>query len=310
MQPFTRRPLLSFFQRAIIFQFIIYVASETTCQPLHHSASDQLWTHLHPSTLSNVKVSVFPVGSIENHGPHLPFGTDLLLAEAIAHRAVKDIAGVNVLPATPFGASFEHANMPGTIPVHDTALNAVWADIIAGIVASGVRKIILVNAHGGQTQNAELTIRKARFQHNSLVVSFNAQKMLSIAWNRVETCKEKLQEEGPYGIHGGFVETAVMMHLFPQLVKIKERKNFRRRRHFQSALQPHGDVVSFGWRSEDISNDGALGDAASANAEVGSQILNETVQELRALVVELVDTDLKDVLHLSDECSFVERGRQ
>lgn len=299
MPPIRLWPTILLLYCFMLLYHITCSASQLVCASPHGTARPQLWSHLHPSALAETTLSVFPVGSIENHGPHLPFGTDLLLAEAITRNAVQGIDGVSVLPATPFGASFEHANLPGTIPIQDDTLNAFWGDVIAGLVASGSKKIIIVNAHGGQTQNVEVAIRHARFRHNSFVVSFNAQRMLALAWRRVETQKEKYHEEMPYGIHGGFVETAVMMHLFPDLVKTSERKNFRRRREFKGVLRPHGDIVSFGWRSEDISTSGALGDAANASADIGGKIFDETVRELRALVSELVDTDPSDVLHFS-----------
>lgn len=272
--------------------------SESVCSSGPENVQHRLWMNLHTSDVSNVKVAVFPLGSIENHGPHLPFGTDLLLAEAIVKHAVSELKGVAVLPASPFGASFEHEHLKGTLPVQDTTLNGLWDDVLSGLVSSGLSKIVLVNAHGGQTQNVEIAIRKSRFRHNVLVVSFNAQAMLKKAWKNVETRTRQLETESVYGIHGGLIETAVMLYLFPNLVKTGERRHFQPRRTFHPHdLEPHGEIISFGWRSEDLSKFGALGDATSANAEIGSAIFNETVTVLRKLVSELLDTNSDEVLH-------------
>lgn len=269
---------------------------ESICKSPSGEVRRQLWTNLHPSDISTMSVAVFPVGSIEHHGPHLPFGTDLLLAESVVKHAVAEMQGVAVLPVTPFGASFEHNNLAGTIPVQDGTLNGLWDDVLTGLIRSGLRKIVIVNAHGGQTQNVEIAIRRSRFRHEALVVSFNVQAMLTKAWKKVETRHRQLQTESVYGIHGGLIETAVMIYLFPDLVKTSEAEDFRPKRTYYHLLQPHGDVVSFGWRSEDLSKSGALGDAKSANADIGAKIFDETVTELRKLVLELLETKLEDVL--------------
>lgn len=297
--PFYIESVVLLLSLSMVMSQAARLSSESFCSSGPENVQNQLWMNLHTSDVSNVKVAVFPLGSIENHGPHLPFGTDLLLAEAIVKHAVSDLKGVAILPSSPFGASFEHEHLEGTIPVHDTTLNGLWDDVLSGLVSSGLRKIVLVNTHGGQTQNVEIAIRKSRFRHNVLVVSFNAQAMLSKAWKNVETRTRQLETESVYGIHGGLIETAVMLYLFPNLVRTGELRHFQPRRTFHHhILEPHGDIISFGWRSEDLSKFGALGDATSANADLGSAIFNETVTILRKLVSELLDTQSEAVLHL------------
>lgn len=260
------------------------------------------WKTLHTSDVPAIGLAVFPLGSLENHGPHLPLGTDLLLAEALSSHAVNGMQGVSVLPPSPFGASFEHASWLGAIPIHDHNLNGLWDDVIAALVKSGVRKIILVNAHGGQTPNVEIVARAARFRHNALVVSFNAQAVLTRAWKNTEKRAALLETESVYGIHGGLIETAVMMHLFPHLVRKEFVAHFKPRFfRYGQPLEPHGEGISFGWRSEDLSSSGALGDATSANTKLGEAIFSEAVSILRRLIVKVLESDPSELLNLSSE---------
>lgn len=257
---------------------------------------------MHTAHVPNAKLAIFPLGSLENHGPHLPLGTDLLLAEALSTHAASDLHGVAVLPSSPFGASFEHANWPGSIPIHDQNLNGLWDDVIVALVKNGIQKILLVNAHGGQTPNVEIVARTARFRYNALVVSFNVQAVLTQAWKNAEKRTQVLKTESVYGIHGGLIETAVMMHLFPEVVRGEKIAHFKPRHLFgEMPLQPHGEQVSFGWRSEDLSESGALGDAASASAELGKDVFSESVSALRSLIVQVLKSDPDELLNLSGE---------
>lgn len=257
---------------------------------------------MHTSDVSAIELAIFPLGSLENHGPHLPLGTDLLIAEALSTHAVDGVQGVSVLPSSPFGASFEHASWPGAIPIHDHNLNGLWDDVIVALVKSGVQKILLVNAHGGQTPNAEIVARAGRFRHNALVVSFNAQAVLGRVWKSAEKRAALLETEPLYGIHGGLIETAVMMHLFPQFVRRKAVAHFKPRYLLSKwPLEPHGEGISFGWRSEDLSHFGALGDAASANAELGEAVFTETLSILRRLIIQVMESNRSEILNLADE---------
>lgn len=268
----------------------------------HCSKPPLLWQNLHAAAVQDINLVVFPLGSIEHHGPHLPIGTDLLLAEAIVTRALAEIDNVASLPPSPFGASFEHHNKIGTIAIQDLHLNGLWGDVMSSVAKAGIKKILLVNAHGGQTPNVELAVRKFRFHHDALAVSFNVQAALAQEWMAAETRPLQKQTESVYGIHGGLIETSVMQHLFPELVNFTNCRDFKPRRYFDSYnIKPHASVVSYGWRSEDICQDGAVGDAASASSQVGAAIFAGVVKKLTALILEILEIDIREVIHHIDK---------
>lgn len=270
--------------------------SKCSSQTCEHSV---LWKNIPTTEIAAIKVAVFPVGSIEGHGPHLPLGTDLLLAEAITMNATTGLPGIAVLPASPFGASFEHSTFPGTIPVQDSHLNGLWDDVLLGITQSGVSKIVVVNAHGGQTSNVDLAVRKRRFQDNKLVVSFNIQAMMAQAWGSIAEEANFSGEESVYGIHGGLIETSVMLHIFPSLVKLSKMEKFAPRWDVNAEnLRPHDSVVAYGWQSEDLSEFGAVGDATQATAEIGCAIFERTTTKLRALLTDLLHKNVERILNV------------
>lgn len=252
------------------------------------------WHHLTSPETRNIRLVILPLGSTEAHGPHLPLATDTLLAESLSIKAATNLHCVAILPSTSYGASFEHSSHPGTLAMSDSHLVATWDDIIDGVVTTGVKNIILVNGHGGQTPNAQLSIRSARFRHGVLAVLFDVQACLAQSY---EAVTDPDSRELLYGIHGGLIETAVMMHLAPHLVRKHKLQHFQPRWNADNKLQPYGRVVSYGWRSEDICADGAVGNAAHATPILGQQIFDKCVLKLRNLVTEIRQTDNEHVLY-------------
>src|SRR5262245_11808051 len=100
-------------------------------------------------------IAVLPVGSIEQHGPHLPVGVDSLINEAILARTLELIPAdlpVTALPMTMVGKSDEHLAFPGTLTLSAETLTRVWSEIGEGVARAGVRKLVIFNSHGGQPQ--------------------------------------------------------------------------------------------------------------------------------------------------------------
>lgn len=250
------------------------------------------WAQRRFDEFAEVQVAIVPLGSVEQHGPHLPVGTDMILAEAFATAIATCEAPT--LPVSPFGASQEHASYPGTLTVPDQPLQMMWESIISSIASAGVRKVILLNAHGGQTPNAEIVARNARFSINPsvLAVTVNLQVLLqevaSSIFSNNSTYGKAWEWEARYGIHGGLLETALMMHLHPRYVKYESATNFLPRNGTRtSALEPHGRYVSYGWRAEDLTSSGALGDASLASSQAGAELFEATRQKLDIIVSDL-----------------------
>lgn len=257
------------------------------------------WAMRRISEFDALSVAVLPLGSVEQHGPHLPVGTDLLLAEAFA-KCVSDrfTQEVVLLPTSPFGASFEHAAFPGTLAVPDHALDALWSSLIASVSATGLRSLMLLNTHGGQTPNAEIVARKARFDrvHPMRTFVVNMQAIIhnskDIILRETKWGDKDWLWESMYGIHGGVIETSLMLYLHPEAVDMSKAKRFRPRKGAYGVhVKPYGSYVSYGWQTQDLFPEGVGGDTTAATSDIGRQIFDASCHELVQIIEEVKNTD-------------------
>jgi creatinine amidohydrolase len=213
-------------------------------------------------------IAVLPVAAVEQHGPHLPVGVDTYINEGYLARAmalVPEDLDVLYLPVQAVGKSNEHLVFPGTITLTaDTAIRA-WTEIGESILRAGCRKLVFVNSHGGNIAVIDIVARELRVNHGMLVVN--------AAWHRLGYPEGLYGEhEARHGIHGGDAETSLMLAFRPATVKMEKARNFeprtvdmeRRFKHLR-AIHP----VGFGWMSQDLSTDGAMGNASEARQEKG-----------------------------------------
>ncbi|MEO1067207.1 MAG: creatininase family protein [Pseudomonadota bacterium] len=213
-------------------------------------------------------IAVLPVAAIEQHGPHLPVGTDTIIGEGMIDAALSvmpDALPVSVLPIQQIGKSNEHISSPGTL-THDwqTVIQA-WIEIGESVNRAGLKKMIIINSHGGNVSLIDIVARELRVRHEMLVVA--------TSWARFGVPDALVdQTEQTYGIHGGDDETSMMLHLRPDLVDMSNAKDFRSTQldflgEFKQ-LRAHGPVP-FGWKAQDLNVEGTVGNAAEATAEKG-----------------------------------------
>lgn len=231
-------------------------------------------------------IAVLPLGAHEQHGPHLPFATDTLIATAIAARVKKVLPAelpVYVLPTEPVGYSVEHMDVPGSRTLsHDEAIER-WLGIAAELSRAGVRKFVMLNAHGGNSPLMTIVATEARIRFQMLAVA--------TSWTRFGLPPGLLApEDKAIDIHAGDIETSVMLALHPDQVDMEKARNFpSQQSNFEqrfSHLRAYGPHA-FGWKMRDLNRNGAAGNAAAATAEKGEAIIAHSV----AGIVEL----LKDV---------------
>jgi creatinine amidohydrolase len=235
-------------------------------------------------------IGVLPVAAIEQHGPHLPLYTDTCIAEGMIGRAIEllgDDLPLTFLPVQPIGKSDEHVSSPGTITSTWETTTKLWLEIGDSVARAGLRKLIVVNAHGGNVPMVDIVARELRIRHEMLVVG--------TGWSRfgypegVPTAEEAL-----YGIHGGDIETSLMLHLRPDLVRMDKAQDFRSTQldyinEFKH-LRAHG-AVQFGWKAQDLNPAGAVGNAAAANAEKGKAILDHQARAFVELCADIYAFD-------------------
>lgn len=235
-------------------------------------------------SLHKEMIVVLPLGAHEQHGPHLPFETDTLIVEGIVERLKAKLPPsrhVEFLPAQKIGYSIEHMDVEGTKSLsYDEAISK-WLQIIEEQNKKNVVKLILLNAHGGNSPLMTIVATEARVRFNMLVVA--------TSWTRFGVPDGLISpEDKSLDIHGGFIETSVMLALHPENVRLDRLENFgsaqeefRSRFKHLRAYGPH----AFGWKMSDLNPQGVAGDASRANAEAGEKLINHAVNGL----VELID---------------------
>lgn len=239
-------------------------------------------------------IAVLPLGAHEQHGPHLPFETDTLIAEGIAGRLKTALpAGLPVifLPAESVGYSIEHMDVEGTKTLSFAEAANRWLGIAEGLAKQGIRKFVMLNAHGGNSPIMTVVATEARVRFAVLAVA--------TSWTRFGVPDGVIApEEKAIGIHGGDIETSVMLALHPDKVDMAKAADFSSRqtefavrfRHLR-AYGPH----AFGWKMSDLNAEGVAGNAAAATAEKGEALIAHAV---KGLVELLEDIDAFDVARL------------
>nr|WP_208606018.1 creatininase family protein [Paracidovorax cattleyae] len=243
------------------------------------------------SGLAGCTVAVLPVAAIEQHGPHLPLAVDAALLRGVIDAALPLLPAdlpVLFLPPQDVGLSTEHTAFPGTLTLSPATVIALWSELGACVARAGIRKLLLFNGHGGQVSVMDIVARELRQRHGLLVYS--------ASWFSLPL-PDAVQglfsaEEHRFGIHGGQVETSMMLHLAPQTVRMAHAGRFRSTSQDRAERYPilgNGRSARMGWAIQDYHPAGAVGDAAGATAEKGRAVVEAAAAQLAALLGEIAD---------------------
>ncbi|MDX6234398.1 MAG: creatinine amidohydrolase [Nocardioidaceae bacterium] len=232
-----------------------------------------------PETLEMLEadsVLVLPIGAIEHHGPHLPLITDALMAEsaadALVSRAVE--AGIDAwqLPTMSVGKSDEHSWASGTLWLNASTLMETLVDLGRSVATTPARKLVFLNGHGGNAALLQVANRELRRRFGLQTFTMPALRVRAASGGSGEP------EEHGLGIHGGYSETSIVMHLRPDLV---HEDRFVTTLPLEFADYEHigfnGKAVTFGWLSDDFGPHGIVGDPTGANADAGKRMFEESV---------------------------------
>jgi creatinine amidohydrolase len=223
-------------------------------------------------------IAILPVAAIEQHGPHLPVGTDTIINEgliaALAETAPSDM-DLRILPLQAVGKSNEHLWAAGTLTLTaETALKA-WVEIGLSVARAGVRKMVILNSHGGNADLISIVARELRVQAGMFCVR--------LGWGAFGTPEGVYgAQELNYGIHGGDAETSLVLHFRPETVDMSMAQDFRSSAETRP-IQPIGPVA-YGWIASDVNPHGVVGEAHLATAEKGRLTAEKMVTDVIALL--------------------------
>jgi creatinine amidohydrolase len=240
-------------------------------------------------------IAVLPVAAVEQHGPHLPVGVDIFIAEAYLARvrtALPAELPVTFLPPQQLGQSDEHLSFPGTLTLSSTVVIKAWSEIAESLHRAGIAKLVIVTSHGGNLQAIEVIARELRARLGMLVVT--------CAWHRFGYPDGLFTpEERHHGIHGGAIETSLMLAARPDTVRME-----RAAPAVPSSIALEGEFkwlhtyrpAGFGWMTQDLHPSGAVGDPTAASADKGEAAL---AHGARAFVELLAEVDRFDLTRLA-----------
>jgi creatinine amidohydrolase len=243
----------------------------------HKPLAEFTWVEFEKNVKSGrVKKILLPMGSLEQHGPHLPLSTDTIIADYVAAAVSKVCPECYLIPTVGFGSSLEHLGFPGTLSLETETVTAIITDIVASLLKSGLKKIFIINGHGGNRATIDSTLMKVKYSYPEVqAYCFTIIDMVNEKYAKLRRSKRK------HVGHADELETSMMLAINSSLVD-------RRKVTAEEPTLPkgvsfeHEDMakVSFGWRARDLTKTGTIGDPSSADAATGRALLNYAVQTI------------------------------
>ena len=239
--------------------------------PPHRFLPYLSWTDINELPEREDTVIVLPCDAIEQHGPHLPCSVDSVIASGVMGEALRRLpADVRAfaLPPITYGKSEEHLHFPGTMTLSGTTLLSTIVEVGESVYRSGFRKLLFANGHGGQPQVLEMAARELRLRHGDfVVVPHGVSRLPSAASRQVSEQEKKL------AMHAGHSETALMLALAPETVRMdRAAANFPPPFPIK-LLSPDGRPAC-AWTARDFGPSGVIGDPTSATRAQGEEILD------------------------------------
>ncbi|WJR78005.1 creatininase family protein [Bradyrhizobium sp. NP1] len=246
------------------------------------------WTEIRWSAFSAADaarwIAVLPLAATEQHGPHLPLATDVLIGEAYLARVRELLPAslpVTFLPIQRIGISTEHIDFPGTLTLSNEDALRQWTALGASVARAGIRKLVIVTSHGGNSAAMMLVAQDLRAHHGMLAVT--------TSWSRFGAPAGLFPpEELRHGVHGGAVETSIMLARHRDEVRLDAIADFASRAiamekeyRWLSTQRP----APFAWQAQDLHPSGAVGNATLASAEKGELLLDHGARAF----IELLD---------------------
>jgi creatinine amidohydrolase len=245
-------------------------------------------------------IAVLPLAATEQHGPHLPLTTDVLIADAYLARVrelLPETIPATFLPVETVGISTEHIDYPGTQTLPTEVALRKWTAIGEEVAGRGVKKLVIITSHGGNSAAMMLIAQDLRAHQKLFVVT--------TSWSRLSGADTLFPaDEVRHGIHGGAVETSIMLARSAAHVRTDEIADFRsttlameKQYRWLSAHRP----APFAWQAQDLHASGAVGNATLATADKGKRLIEHGARAFCELLGEIDQFDVAQLAAGPDE---------
>ena len=225
--------------------------------------------------INRKSIAMLVFGACENHGDHLPFGSDFIFPMELANRIAarsKEKKNIFILPAIPYGVSLHHNEFQMTMSLEPHTLQTVIEDLFSSIIKNGIRRILVINGHDGNIAPIESAARTTKNRHSEVVIA-----CLEAWWILVGQITRGLFEVWRGLGHGGEAETSGMLAIRPDLVNMQEAPN-------ETIPKLPGDKIRIYWKFDELTHTGTTGAPKKATIQKGEQALKALEDTLLSFI--------------------------
>jgi creatinine amidohydrolase len=239
--------------------------------------------------INRKSIAILVFGACENHGDHMPFGSDFIfpmeLAKRIAAKSKKKKNTI-ILPAIPYGVSLHHSEFQMTMSLEPHTLQMVIEDLFSSIIKNGIRRILVINGHDGNIAPIESAARTTKNRHAEVVIA-----CLEAWWDLVGKITRGLFEVWRGLGHGGEAETSAMLAIRPNLVNMKQAP-------IEVIPELPSDKIRIYWNFDELTRTGATGAPKKATVQKGKQALKALEDTLLSFINDMDRTEWRYGLSL------------
>ena len=230
--------------------------------------------------INSKTVALLVFGACENHGDHMPFGSDCYVPLELAKQVAYHSENVLLLPAFPYGVSSHHKDFQMTITLEAATLIQAVENICSSLINNGIKRILIINGHDGNIAPIESAARILKDRYPDVVIA-----CLEAWWNVISEVNKDLFDEWSGLGHGGEAETSAMLHVRPDLVNMNHAP--------RKTIPKLPDNLRLYWNFKELTNTGATGAPRKATRSKGKEVLKALERLLLAFINDMEKNDWK-----------------
>jgi creatinine amidohydrolase len=236
-------------------------------------------------TVNEKTIAILVFGACENHGDHMPFGSDFIFPTEIAKRLASKVNNVIVLPAIPYGVSLHHDQFQMTMSINPETLVGIISDLLSSLIQNKIRRVLIINGHDGNIGPIEVAARSIKNIHPEMTIA-----CMESWWILVGQLKKDLFEAWSGLGHGGEAETSAILAVRPDLVNMESAP--------KEVIPKLPENIRIFWKFDELTSTGATGAPQKASIEKGNEVLKMLEDLLLSFIKEMELSDWKYGLYL------------